>query len=139
MWWVAPAGTPPLKSGITPGGGPPASARHFDPEAFAEAFRFVWGDATRTAAVDLRAIAYWLALGGALEILPRIARYNLERTWYADRWRPILGRTAVPIHIVWGDRDPIAILEIGRRLAEMSGGSLTVLEGIGHYPQMEAP
>ena len=114
-------------------------ARTFDPEAFAKALGFVWADATRTPAVDLRAIAYWLALGGGFEILPRIARYNLERTWYADRWRPILGRTAVPIRVVWGERDPIAVLEIGRRLAEMSGGPLTVLEGIGHYPQMEAP
>ena len=114
-------------------------ARNFDPEAFAKALGFVWADATRTPAVDLRAIAYWLALGGGLDILPRIARYNLERTWSADRWRPILGRTAVPIRVVWGDRDPIAVLEIGRRLAEMSGGPLTVLEGIGHYPQMEAP
>ena len=114
-------------------------ARSYDPEAFAEGLRLVWADATRTPAVDVRAITYWLALGAGLEILPRIARYNLERTWYADRWRPILGRTSVPIRVVWGDRDPIAVLEIGRRLAEMSGSPLRVLEGIGHYPQMEAP
>jgi pimeloyl-ACP methyl ester carboxylesterase len=99
----------------------------------------VWGDASRTAAVDIRAIAYWLALNGGLGVLGRIARYNIERTRYADRWRPILARTDVPIHVVWGDRDPIAVLEIGERLAEMSGGPLTVLEGVGHYPQMEAP
>src|SRR5207237_5363155 len=90
-------------------------------------------------AVGVRACAGRLALGGRLDIRPRIARYTLERTWYADRWRPILGRTAVPICVVWGDRDPIAVLEIGRRLAEMSGCPLTVLEGVGHYPQMEAP
>jgi len=114
-------------------------ARGYDPEAFAEGLRLVWADPIRTPAVDVRAITYWLALGGGLEILPRIARYNLERTWYADRWRPILGRTPVPIRVVWGDRDPIAVLEIGRRLAEMSGGPLRVLEGVGHYPQMEAP
>src|SRR5438128_6274087 len=113
--------------------------RSYDPEAFDEVFRLVWADANRTPAVDVRAITHWLALGGGLEILPRIARYNLERTWYADRWRPILGQTAVPIRVVWGDRDPIAILEIGRRLAEMCGGPLTVLEGVGHYPHMEAP
>ena len=114
-------------------------ARTYDPEAFAEGLRLVWADAARTPAVDVRAITYWLALGGGLDILPRIARYNLERTWYADRWRPILGRTRVPIRVVWGDRDPIAVLEIGRRLAEMSGGPLRGLEGVGHYPQMEAP
>jgi hypothetical protein len=32
------------------------------------------------------------------------------------------------------------VLEIGRRLAEMSGGPLIVLGGgVGHYPQMEDP
>ena len=80
-----------------------------------------------------------MTLNGGLDVLGRIARYNLERTAHADRWRPILGRTTVPISVVWGDRDPIAVLEIGRRLAELSGGPLRVLEGVGHYPQMEAP
>jgi pimeloyl-ACP methyl ester carboxylesterase len=72
-------------------------------------------------------------------VIGKIARYNIERTRFADRWRPILGRTRVPIRVVWGDRDPIAVLEIGRRLAEMSGGPLTILDGVGHYPQMEDP
>ncbi len=111
----------------------------FDPERFALGLRFVWADPTRTPEVDIRAIAYWMAHGGGLDVIGKIARYNLERTRYADRWRPILSRTRVPIGVVWGDRDPIAVLEIGRRLAEMSGGPLAVLEGVGHYPQMEDP
>ena len=119
--------------------GAAAFARTYDPEQFAQGFRFVWADASRTPEVDIRAIAYWISLHGGLDIIGRIARYNLERTALADRWRPILSRTKVPISVVWGDRDPIAVIEIGRRLAEMSGGPLTVLEGIGHYPQMEAP
>jgi len=119
--------------------GAAAFAQTFDPERFAQGLAFVWADASRTPAVDIRAIAYWMAVNGGLDILGRIARYNLERTALADRWRPILSRTDVPIHVVWGDRDPIAVLEIGQRLAEMSGGPLTVLEGVGHYPQMEAP
>ncbi|MFI5397392.1 MAG: alpha/beta fold hydrolase [Candidatus Binatia bacterium] len=119
--------------------GAAAFAQSFDAERFAQAFRFLWGDASRTPEADIRAIAYWLALNGGLDILGRIARYNLERTQYADRWRPILGRTKIPINVVWGDQDPIAVIEIGRRLGELSGGPLTVLEGVGHYPQMEAP
>jgi pimeloyl-ACP methyl ester carboxylesterase len=129
----------PFQYAIMTDEGAAAFAQSFDPESFAQAFRFLWADPSRTAAVDIRAIAYWLRLNGGLEVLGRIARYNLERTQYADRWRPILGRTEVPISIVWGDRDPIAVIEIGRRLAELSGGPLAVLEGVGHYPQMEAP
>jgi pimeloyl-ACP methyl ester carboxylesterase len=129
----------PLQYQIMTDDGAAAFAETYDPERFAAALGFVWGDPARAPALDLRAITYWLALGDGLAVLTRIARYNLERTWYAERWRPILGRTAVPVGVVWGDRDPIAVLEIGRRLAEMSGGRLEVLEGVGHYPQMEAP
>jgi len=114
-------------------------ARTYDAERFAQGFRFVWADASRTPEVDIRAIAHWSSLNGGLDIIGKIARYNLERASLADRWRSILGRTRVPINVVWGDRDPIAVLEIGRRLADMSRGPLTILEGIGHYPQMEAP
>jgi pimeloyl-ACP methyl ester carboxylesterase len=128
-----------LQQAIMTDEGAAAFARSFDPERFARGLGFVWADASRTPAVDIRAIAYWLALDGGLDVVGRIARYNIERTRYADRWRPILARTDVSIDVVWGDRDPIAVLEIGRRLAEMSGGPLIVLEGVGHYPQMEAP
>jgi pimeloyl-ACP methyl ester carboxylesterase len=129
----------PFQHAIMTDDGAADFAAHYDPEAFATGLRFVWGDASRTPAVDIRAIAYWLPRGDGFAILSRIARYNLERRWYADRWRPILGRTRVPVSVVWGDRDPIAVLEIGHRLAELSGGPLTVLEGVGHYPQMEMP
>jgi pimeloyl-ACP methyl ester carboxylesterase len=109
----------------------------YDPERFAAMFRFVWADPSSAPALDLRAIAWWLQ--GSLPVIGKIARYNIERERFADRWRPILGRTPVPLRIVWGDRDPIAVVEIGRRLAQMSGAPLTVLDGVGHYPQIEAP
>ena len=129
----------PFQHAIMTDDGAAAFARTFDPEVFAQGLRFVWADPTRTPAVDIRAIAYWMALNNGLDILGRIARYNIERREYAERWRSILGRAGIGISIVWGDRDPIAVIEIGRRLAEMSGGPLRVLEGVGHYPQMEAP
>jgi len=129
----------PVQHALMTDDGAAAFAQSYDAERFAQGFRFVWADASRTPEVDIRAIAYWLSLNGGLDVLGRIARYNIERTKYADRWRPILGRVDVPISIVWGDQDPIAVIEIGRRLAELSGGPLTELAGIGHYPQMEAP
>ena len=99
----------PLQHALMTDEGAAAFAQSYDPERFAQGFRFVWADASRTPEVDIRAIAYWLSLNGGLDIVGRIARYNLERTAFADRWRPILGRTDVPISVVWGDRDPIAV------------------------------
>jgi len=119
--------------------GAAAFAASFDPERFAQGLRFVWGDSTRAPELDLRAIAYWMVHNAGLQVLGRIARYNIERRVHADRWRSILGRTDVPIRVVWGDQDPIAVFEIGQRLAEMSHAPLAVLEGAGHFPQMEVP
>ena len=129
----------PLQKDLMTDEGAAAFAAAFDAERFALGLRFVWGDPARAPEVDIRAIAYWLADAGGLGLIGKIARYNLERMQYAERWRPVLSRTRVPVGVVWGDRDPIAVLEIGRRLAEMSGGPLIVLGGVGHYPQMEDP
>ena len=127
----------PLQKDLMTDEGAAHFAATYDPERFATMFRFVWGDPAHAPELDVRAIAYWLR--DSLPIIGRIARYNIERTRFADRWRPILGRAGIPIHVVWGDRDPIAVAVIGERLAEMSGGPLTVLDGVGHYPQMEDP
>ncbi|HVN85571.1 MAG TPA: alpha/beta hydrolase [Candidatus Binatia bacterium] len=129
----------PVQEALMTDEGAAAFAQNYDPERFADGLRFVWADPQRTPAVDIRAIAYWMQHNNGLAILGRIARYNIERRLYAERWRSILGHTDVPIRVVWGDRDPIAVIEIGRQLSTMSGGTLSVLEGVGHYPQMERP
>jgi len=129
----------PLQEALMTEEGARAFAATYDPERFAEGFRFLWADPSRTPASYFRAIAYWLAYRGGLEVIGRIARYNQERREHARRWRSIFERTDKPVRVVWGDRDPIAVLEIGRRLAEMARAPLVVLEGVGHYPQLEAP
>ncbi|HJQ85587.1 MAG TPA: alpha/beta hydrolase [Candidatus Binatia bacterium] len=131
------ANVTPLQKDLLTDEGAATFAATYDPERFAALFRLVWGEPARAPDLDVRAIAYWLR--ESLPIIGKIARYNVERAELADRWRPILGRTDVPIHVVWGARDPIAVLEIGRRLATMADAPLTVLDGVGHYPQMEDP
>ncbi len=129
----------PFQQMILSDEGAQSFCRSFDAEAFATGLEFLWGHGAPPPKLELRAIAYWLAAGEGLAVFPKIAKYNLERTTYAERWRSILTRTAVPIRVVWGDRDPIAVFEIGQRLAAMGHAPLTVLDGVGHYPQLEAP
>lgn len=114
-------------------------ARTYDPERFAQAFKFLWADPSKTPEVDIRAIAYWIPWNGGLNVLGRIARYNIERRTYAKRWRSILERTKVPVRIVWGEFDPIAVRAIAEKLAQMTKGRCTIMPNVGHYPQMEEP
>jgi pimeloyl-ACP methyl ester carboxylesterase len=47
---------------------------------------------------------------------------------------------ALPSLIVWGDRDPIIPVAHGRTAhEEMPGSRLEILEGAGHFPQLERP
>jgi pimeloyl-ACP methyl ester carboxylesterase len=51
-----------------------------------------------------------------------------------------LERIAVPVLLVWGDRDRLAFHRGATRILEaVPGARLELLEGIGHCPQVEAP
>jgi pimeloyl-ACP methyl ester carboxylesterase len=45
----------------------------------------------------------------------------------------------LPLALIWGAEDTTTPLAQGQELAELTGAPLTVLDGIGHIPQMEDP
>ena len=54
--------------------------------------------------------------------------------------RTLLARMAVPALIVWGERDRVVPIEIGKRLhEELPGAELVVLEEAGHNPMWDRP
>ncbi len=72
--------------------------------------------------------------------LARVAVYMRERRRYRDRWQGPLHRLKIPIKLIWGDRDPVAVYGIARKLKKENAEiQLLTLEGIGHYPQLESP
>ncbi|MET0284874.1 MAG: alpha/beta hydrolase, partial [Polyangiales bacterium] len=72
--------------------------------------------------------------------LPQIASYLGERARFEERWLSALRTSEVPMHLVWGSRDPTSRFSIAERLAEeIPGAELTRLSKVGHYPHLEAP
>ena len=73
-------------------------------------------------------------------LLPRLIGYIDERYRFWNRWIGALRRLALPAHLLWGPRDPVAVMAIAQRLAlEVPGAELETLEGLGHYPMLEDP
>ncbi len=71
--------------------------------------------------------------------LAKTIRYLHERRRFRERWVGALRRTPMPIMAIIGDADPISGKTIIRRYKELlPHAGLTVLKGIGHYPQLEA-
>ena len=73
-------------------------------------------------------------------LLPRLIRYLDGRRRHEDRWTGAILAHPSPLHVVWGARDPVAVVDMAHRLvAERSDATLTVLDGVGHFPMLEAP
>lgn len=73
-------------------------------------------------------------------VIPKLLRYMVERRLYRERWVNAMEQTKIPIQMINGPLDPIS----GRHLAEAFAlrnpkARVDSLEGVGHYPQVEAP
>ena len=72
--------------------------------------------------------------------LAGVACYMRERYRYRERWLAPLHRLRLPLKLIWGREDPIAVHAIAAKLAvENPRSELVTLDGVGHYPQLESP
>ena len=73
-------------------------------------------------------------------LLPRTIRYIEERRRNQDRYTGAIESHPSPLGIVWGVDDPIAVVGMVDRLqSARPDASVKRLEGVGHYPMIEAP
>ena len=73
-------------------------------------------------------------------LLPRLIRYIEERRRDESRYTGAIETHPSPLHVVWGVDDPIAIVAMTERLrAARPDTTVDLLDGVGHYPMIEAP
>ncbi len=73
------------------------------------------------------------------QTLAKIAGYMKERKRYAERWLGPLHRANLPIKLIWGRLDPVAVFGIAEKLLKLNPLiTLKALDDAGHYPQLEA-
>ena len=100
----------------------------------------VFGPDTPPSAEEMDAQWHLLAHDGGAQRYPRLIRYYRERAVREDRWTGAIIAHPSPLAVVWGDADPVAGVDMVSRLVrERPATSVTVLEGIGHFPMIEAP
>jgi pimeloyl-ACP methyl ester carboxylesterase len=86
--------------------------------------------------------AQWALISaqGGERLLPRLARYIEERRRHEGRFTPPLVDHPSPMAVVWGTDDPIAGAAMADRLeASRPDARMVRLDGVGHYPMLEAP
>ncbi len=88
------------------------------------------------------AAAQWqmLSCADGQRLLPRLIRYIEERRRHESRFTGAIERHPAPLAVVWGEDDPIADVAMTERLQRARPDlRLERLEGVGHYPMVEAP
>ena len=123
---------------LTPLG--PLLGRLFDQRAFARSFRPIFGP--RSQPTDEEIGHYWslVSEGGGERLLHRLLRYIPERRANRERWVGAMQHTRVPLRLIDGAADPVSGAHMAARYRELvPRADVVLLDGVGHYPQMEAP
>lgn len=108
---------------------------------FRKGFSEVFGPDTQPDDAALK--EFWAlvtANGGMPAIGHKLIRYIAERRASRERWVGALQAAQIPLRVIDGGADPVSGAHMVARYRELVPNPDTViLDGIGHYPQVEAP
>jgi pimeloyl-ACP methyl ester carboxylesterase len=115
-------------------------ARLVTQRSFERSFTSVFGERTRPSKEELNEFWEVITYNGGSRLSHRHIRYMAERVRYRERWTGALLRTRVPLRVVNGAADPVSGAHMAARYRELiPHPDIVPLEGIGHYPMVEAP
>jgi pimeloyl-ACP methyl ester carboxylesterase len=111
-----------------------------DEARFSESLAATCAPALRPSDDELAAQWQLLTHNGGDRLLARTIRYLEDRRAEERRYTGAIEAHPSPLGIVWGDLDPIAVHAMTDRLLEVRPDATRItLDGVGHYPMVEAP
>jgi pimeloyl-ACP methyl ester carboxylesterase len=118
----------------------PLVSRLVTQRSFERSFSAVFGERTRPSKQELKEFWEVITHNGGSRIAHRQIRFMEDRLRYRERWTGALQRTRVPLRMVNGAADPVSGAHMAARYRELvPHPDIVSLEGIGHYPMVEAP
>ncbi|MFC8381753.1 alpha/beta fold hydrolase [Nocardia sp. NPDC057272] len=91
---------------------------------------------------DAQMMTELLAYQDGDQRLPHVYAYVRERYLHQERWLgALVAEThSTPVQFVWADADPVAVIGMGRALAELAPlARFTEIADVGHFLPIEAP
>jgi pimeloyl-ACP methyl ester carboxylesterase len=89
---------------------------------------------------DLADLWQLIELDNGRQALARLINYMAQRRRHRERWVGALIESAVPRKLICGAVDPVSGAHLAARYtALVPEADVVVLDGVGHYPQLEAP
>jgi len=118
----------------------PLIGKLFSRQTLAANFGKIFGPQTQPSASELDDFWSLIARNDGPGVMHRLIRYMPERRVQRERWLAAMQRGGVALRLIDGAVDPISGAHMLARYRELIPQADTVLlDGIGHYPQTEAP
>ena len=118
----------------------PLVARLTSKATFSKRLVHIFGPATPPDDALLDTFWNLVTYNDGLRVMPKLIFYMLERRVHRSRWVGALEQATIPVKLINGTADPISGRHMVERYRELvPQANVTMLEGIGHYPQCEAP
>jgi pimeloyl-ACP methyl ester carboxylesterase len=118
-------------------------AKQMDITRFSKSMLEVFGAASPPSRAELEAMWSMIAENNGIQVMHKLIGYIPERKQYRPRWVGAMTKARndnIPLRLINGAYDPVS----GRHMAEqyaaqVPDADVMLLNGIGHYPQIEAP
>ena len=118
----------------------PVLARLLSERTFRCSFSRVFAPGSRPTRAEVSAFWSLIQHHDGTRVMHRVSRYQDERSAYRARWIRALQSAGVPLRLIIGREDPVSGLAIAARFRELvADPDVVMLDGVGHYPQVEAP
>jgi len=118
----------------------PLMARLATESRFAASFAEIFGPRTQPSPSELHTVWMLNVHNDGFRVAPKIIRYIDERREQRERWVGALQHSAVPLRFINGPEDPVSGRHMADRYRELiPNPDVILLDGIGHYPHLEAP
>ncbi|PIA72902.1 alpha/beta hydrolase [Ectopseudomonas toyotomiensis] len=118
----------------------PLIGRLFSRRKLAQSFARIFGPHTQASEAELDALWHLVAYNNGPAVMHRLIRYMPERRQQRQRWVTAMQATTLPMRVIDGAFDPISGAHMVARYRELiADADIVLLDGIGHYPQLEAP
>ena len=89
---------------------------------------------------ELATLWHLVEFNNGKPILAKLIGYMNERKQFRERWVGALQKSTIPIRLIDGMQDPISGAHMVKRYRELiQQPDIIELQGVGHYPQLEAP
>ena len=107
---------------------------------FVKNVRNVFFDKKKADTNELKEHWKMLEHNGGRKVIHQLTQYISERYLFWDRWIGHLRQIDIPVFILWGKNDPVAIPAIAERLHEgIPHSKLIWIDEVGHFPMIEKP